>query len=342
MGDYFMAEGGRTLVDGTKYVYYSNKKFKTGGTLRFGGFHTENYYNPDVPMYIAFYCKQAGILGGETGIVDMVNLYKDLRPEFKAKLESKTFSAGTKLVSEVIARYNVSESEVIAFCHENDLKLTLIPETNDHMISYYKSTVFDHPYSKEPALIANFGGSGMENGLIEYFKGDYKGWRWILHRMAWRFPILVDLGDLFSTDFELIKEEIMFRLSKLKIFAKRGKELTNGKPIIPTDSIESVFSDEDAAPFGKSLRKNFNSFKWKTTDILLLDNFRVAHAGMPGLGSRTVRIILANPVKMRLSPVGPGRQSISLNSGYTSFAERIHSLSSLNSHISELGSEPVV
>ncbi len=48
----FMAEHGRERVDGLKYVLHTNTVYKTGGTLYLGGFHSENYYSPDVPGFI--------------------------------------------------------------------------------------------------------------------------------------------------------------------------------------------------------------------------------------------------------------------------------------------------
>ena len=49
----FMSEEGRVHVGPLNYVLHTNAVYKTGGTLYLGGFHTENYYSPDVPSYIS-------------------------------------------------------------------------------------------------------------------------------------------------------------------------------------------------------------------------------------------------------------------------------------------------
>jgi len=68
MNEVLMSEEGRTVVDGTRFVLYTNANFKTGGTLEIPVFHNENYYVPDVPRFISFFCQTPSWLGGETGL----------------------------------------------------------------------------------------------------------------------------------------------------------------------------------------------------------------------------------------------------------------------------------
>ena len=52
----FMSEEGRIHVGNLKFVLHTNAVYKTGGTPYLGGFHSENYYTPDVPGYVCFCC----------------------------------------------------------------------------------------------------------------------------------------------------------------------------------------------------------------------------------------------------------------------------------------------
>lgn len=325
--DYFMVERGRSIVPDTNYVYYTNKTFKTGGTLRFGGFHTENYYCADVPRYICFYCSKPPSLGGETGLLDMTKVYEDINIKLKNDLESKTFSAGLKLVSDVTKRYQLPADKVIEVCKNIGLELIPIEGSDDQWIGFYKSSVIDHPYSKKPTLIANLACSGIENGLVDYFKKDYKGWRWLLHHLAWRYPSLMTLGDIFTTDFQLIKEEIQSRISRLSSSKKKKAKVSGFKPPVLGDRIESAFSKDNTPELLIAMKNHFNSFRWKTSDILIVDNFRMAHAGMPGLGSRTIRVMLCNPVPMQLGKSSPGRQKLNIPREYVSLAQQMQKLS---------------
>ena len=90
----FMSEHGRERVDGLKYVLHTNTIYKTGGTLYLGGFHSENYYSPDVPGFISFCCLKPPKLGGETGLINMEKVYEHLDGELKKKLEHRPYFVG--------------------------------------------------------------------------------------------------------------------------------------------------------------------------------------------------------------------------------------------------------
>jgi Taurine catabolism dioxygenase TauD, TfdA family len=70
MDCYFMSEHGRSRVEGaSRFVLYTNKFRKTGGTWFIDGIHTENYYTCDVPHFIAFWCKTPSWFGGEAVVM---------------------------------------------------------------------------------------------------------------------------------------------------------------------------------------------------------------------------------------------------------------------------------
>lgn len=89
-----MSEKGRLLIEGTNYVFYTNKFLKTGGSWWFGGVHNENYYSVDVPRFISFFCRRPSWLGGETGLVDMRGVYQDLDSPLKKTLEESVAFVG--------------------------------------------------------------------------------------------------------------------------------------------------------------------------------------------------------------------------------------------------------
>ena len=54
------------------------------------------------------------------------------------------------------------------------------------------------------------------------------------------------------------------------------------------------------------MRNYYSSCLWKKGDILLIDNRKVTHAGMPGSGPRQVRAMICNPIDMTYSFLEPG------------------------------------
>ena len=54
------------------------------------------------------------------------------------------------------------------------------------------------------------------------------------------------------------------------------------------------------------MRNFYCSILWQKGDILLVDNRKVAHTGMPGSGPRLVRALISNPLQMKYSHAQPG------------------------------------
>ena len=154
MKEVLLSEPGRTVVDGTRFVFYTNTLEKTGGTLSLGNFHTENYYVPDVPRYISFFCQVPSILGGETGLLNVAKLYADLPAALKAKLESRACFTKLYSVADMVTRYGVCTEALEEFCAE--FRLPIISMEGDRYVAVCKPSVVEHPLTGERALQVNF------------------------------------------------------------------------------------------------------------------------------------------------------------------------------------------
>jgi alpha-ketoglutarate-dependent taurine dioxygenase len=150
----FMAEEGRVHVGNLKYVLYTNKAYKTGGTLYLGGFHSENYYSTDVPNYICFFCEKPSKIGGETGLINTQKVYDALSTDLKAKLKTKPFFAKRCLLSEIANRYNEDPKIVRQQLADKGLKITNVG--NDALIDMYKPSIFHDLSCEKNALQINF------------------------------------------------------------------------------------------------------------------------------------------------------------------------------------------
>lgn len=314
INDYFMSEPGRTLIEGSKSVFYTNKIYKTGGALYFGGFHTENHYTCDVPNFISFYCRKPSLFGGETGLVNMGKVFEELNTCLKQKLAEKTFLTITFRIADIAKRYNVADNIAKAICTEFGLTSQISSECEE-FISLYKPSIIDHPISNTPALIGNLSAEivGLDRALFEQFKDSYAGLKWTFHRFAWKHTILVALnqatwGDIFAYI--------------VKSLRKKSKPIANEE--IDSSSAErllNAFSKTDVDTLAILMRKHFTSFKWKKGDILLIDNLQMVHAGLPGFGTRILRTMLSNPVPMNYSCSGEGHQSVNSSIHLKSLAD---------------------
>ncbi len=296
----FMAENGRTHVGNLKYVLHTNSVYKTGGTLYLGGFHTENYYSPDVPAYICFYCAQPPAIGGETGLISTQKIYKQLAKTTQQRLEQKPFFVAKWLVSEVIERYQITIDELEALCRY--FNLPLVGEGKERFILMYKPSVFLHPQTQEKSLQLNlFEIVALNKQLRRCFMADYAGNTWFWHRFFWRLP-----SWLFNSIEFLAVMCIAFMHSprnSLKIMRHKIESYLTNKKVhaFSTERVGDSFTQEEVEHLAQSMRDNYSSCLWQQGDIIIVDNRQVMHAGMPGKGERTIRAMICNPVAMAYS-----------------------------------------
>ena len=67
-----------------------------------------------------------------------------------------------------------------------------------------------------------------------------------------------------------------------------------------------ILSEKEIKELAQIMRTQYSSCLWKKGDILLIDNKKVMHAGMPGKGERVIRAMICNPVAMNYSLKEPG------------------------------------
>lgn len=106
MDGYFLAEAGRDRVAGTRYCLATSTLKPTGGYLGppEACAHAENYYSPDVPEVVAFFCAHPPLLGGETALFDSRRAFALLPRTLQLKLEAERFDARTFRTSAELAR----------------------------------------------------------------------------------------------------------------------------------------------------------------------------------------------------------------------------------------------
>jgi hypothetical protein len=301
----FMSENGRTPVENLNYVLHTNSVYKTGGTLYLGGFHTENYYSPDVPGFICFYCNEPSELGGETGIINTEKVYRHLSDSLKKKLEQHAFFVSKWLVSDVEARYKIDVPTIEKICQQ--FNLPMIGEGDERFILMYKPSVFEHPLTQEKALQLNlFQLPTLNSALRACFVNDYKGRDWFWHRFFWRLPNAV----FNSIEFLAVVCIAFFHSPKNSYRMVRSKYATYlaNKKIhaFDTTSVGACFSKEEVKELAQVMRTYYSSCLWNKGDVLLVDNRKVMHAGMPGKGERVIRAMICNPLAMNYAPKEPG------------------------------------
>ncbi len=297
----FMKEEGRDRVSGTQFVLHTNTIYKTGGSLKIPTFHTENYFTTDVPHYICFFCITPSTRGGETGMANMEKIYETLNPRLKEKLEESTLFSIKWPISHILELYNIpveKTDDVCDICKQ--FGLTITSSGKEKFVVLYKPSVLINPVTKIKSLQAHLDMvPGIYKQVGRQFIDDYKGKDWLSLRALWSVPTL----SFLFTPLKLIFHDKKM-VAKLK---QRHVDFSQ-------KMLKHIFTKEDVAELAHGIRHYFSSYSWKSGDILLIDNTKIAHAGMPGNRSpRVIRAMICNPLKLDFSHPGAGAQTVNMS-----------------------------
>jgi alpha-ketoglutarate-dependent taurine dioxygenase len=285
MANYFLPRKGRSVpVENTQFVFHTGLNYereKTGGTLASPVFHTENYGLPDVPWYVSLFCEVPSTLGGETGLVDMSKVYQDLPETLRSKFADRACLVKLHRLSDISKQFNTSDEAVEEFC--TTVALPVITLFNTKFVAIYKPSLIRHPLTQQVSLSVNLAYvPGIQRHVMESFGKDYSGIQWIAHRYFWR-------------------SEHRHRVRPNLSLSKRNMDKTmlvagSYTPVAGARTLTSVMNEDDQKVIAAALRRHCSAFRWRRGDILIFDNLRMAHSGMPGLGSRKMKIMLCNPL----------------------------------------------
>jgi alpha-ketoglutarate-dependent taurine dioxygenase len=283
---------------------------KTGGTLDFNMFHTEHYSLPDVPSYICFFCRTPARLGGETGLINMSKVYADLPPRLQETLLERACLVRSVTVSRMADWYGVPAETIVSFCASAGLPLSA--RNGTRRVDIYKPSVVEHPKTHERSLSINTNFlKGMRTSSIEAFRGDYRGIRWWLHRMAWRNP---------WRDRKFLRAvELMSRPGCDDVlYMDRPRAGAAGMP-----TLSRLIGNNDLRALAAAMRRHFASFTWQRGDVLIVDNLKVAHCGMAGFGERKLNVMLCNSRTFRADERSPGLYVAAAEPDYETLGARL-------------------
>jgi hypothetical protein len=114
-------------------------------------------------------------------------LYRDLPSELQQQLEESSFLAYGWPVRDIAARYApLSQEEIEEFCE--NAGLAIVENDGVRYAVMYKPVVLQHPVDGERTLSFNDQELRHDFGqaLKREFIADFDGWRWGMHRAAWR------------------------------------------------------------------------------------------------------------------------------------------------------------
>lgn len=228
-------------------------------------------YGSSVPSKIFFYCDTPPRRQGQTPIADMHAMYNNMDPDVRDRFESR----GLRMIQNVPERLSrrtlgatktwsdmfetEDRSEVEAYCQRQGIDYKWKTDGTIQLINYIDAAI-THPVS---------GLKVWFNSAHNYFPT----WSWEMDRLGLKVP-----KALFR--FVEWRQKRLFpnpeNLPNYVTYADGGK-------ISPADIVKVRQAYWDNAVF----------FDWQRSDVLLLDNLRVAHGRMPFRGERKILVALA-------------------------------------------------
>ncbi|MCH9684283.1 MAG: TauD/TfdA family dioxygenase [Deltaproteobacteria bacterium] len=292
MSTYLMLEPGRETLPGTRTVWCTNRNIRTGGGLALTGFHTENYYSPQVPSFVAFACLSRPWLGGETAVVRMDRVFAQLDADLQERLRDGPFLASVIAVEEAARRQRLSPAVL-----RQRLDAWGLPRVERDGIDYlatFKPAVIEHPADGRPSLLANVSAEvpGLDAFIGRRLQPHFSRRRWAIHRKLWRSSrCRRALSWLTDPRGSLCRA----RASVPPAAPARGE---TSQPLAARLARAFVHRI-DVEQLAEAMMHHCVAVRWRRGDVLLFDNFRTTHAGMPGFGPRELAVQMYDPAIIR-------------------------------------------
>jgi alpha-ketoglutarate-dependent taurine dioxygenase len=284
MPSYFMSEAGRDRVDYSTNVFHTNTVIQ-GSFLKLPYFHSENYYAWDTPAVQSFWCKKACWLGGETGFVHMPSVYAELPAEIRVRLEAEPVFVAAYSLSAIARRYGVSEAVVERFLGVHNIPIETSADARFALL--YKPCVWRHPDTNCHSLQASIASElkGFHDAIWPLMVPHHSGWRWAIHRRAWRHLGLLNTATLWAT--------------YLRHPIKSARRARLRAPLsVAAGKLRLADAVSDVAALAAAIWRHTSVLTWNEGDVVLFDNRQLLHAEMPGFGRRELRALLCNPVRV--------------------------------------------
>lgn len=223
--------------------------------------HSEMAYRKKFPKKIIFFCEKPPLVGGETPIVDIRKVYKDMPSAIRNKLESegiiyyrhlKNFTSMRKFLTKFNPMIEMGTWQFVFKTNDADIVNRYASE-NHYLTEWLK----DGSVILKTHLPARLEDKAWFNSF-HFFQ---------VHHRIW--------GKLITPIFKLLSL------------------LTGARDMSATTGKLNKLTKKEISQIVDAYENNMTAFKWKEGDLLYLDNTKTAHGRNPYLGSRSILVSLA-------------------------------------------------
>ena len=210
--------------------------------------------------------------------------------------------------------------DAVEFCFEKPAVVTAPPMAADcdRDGGHDDDAASPQGAAPRPALCINFSECGAcgRAALFERLlrRGMFAGRRWAAHRAVWllalrwrwamRLLLLIDqLPGWLRWPARALRRLRERRARPCSPQApapasSRSRRSAGRRRVQPRPTLGESLSDRQAEQLGRALADHASVFRWARGDVLLIDNARVMHDGLPGAGPRSLKVAMAGELPL--------------------------------------------
>jgi alpha-ketoglutarate-dependent taurine dioxygenase len=247
--------------------------------------HCEMSFLPRPPSHVFFWCDVAPSgPGGETPLVDVRRVLRDLSPAVRARFEARGVriirnysgpEGGSRLDLWKLKRWDemfqtTDRRAVERSCRENGFDFRWTHDGRLRLVSH-QPAVRPHPATGEPVWFNHAQVFHLSSAAGEY------------RRIAARRRDPVDRWRYLA----------LSGFARAAVFLKSRLKPTDDQAMHCTYGDGAPIPDEDMEAVRDAIWSNLVCFRWQKGDVVAIDNFAVAHGRMPYSGPRRVAVCWA-------------------------------------------------
>jgi alpha-ketoglutarate-dependent taurine dioxygenase len=312
----------RVVGEDPTTIWPTNGIRRTGGYLQPEVVpHTECFYAMKQPRVCAFFCERPAWLGGETALFDGCAAFSALPSSLRSKLGQDAAVRRLHTLSRLRDRHGAAIlGRLPSMAAEAGTAWRLVDEgAADPCVELtfrrvVASATPRPPLAAHPNPAACGDGRGgkpvqhvcfnfgelsqlpaarhaLLRGLLR--RGLFAGRKWAVHRILWKLALVYPNGlvqawlsalDSLPGWLTRPRSVLRARADARRVAATRAKLARMGKPKGHGRTLLELLSERESEQLAETLGEHVEAVQWRTGDILLIDNARVLHDGLPGFG----------------------------------------------------------
>lgn len=294
----WLAEPGRVRMPDSEFCFDTSTAQLSGGYLSpFVVPHSENFHHAVVPRFVLFLCLHPPPgEGGETALFDGADAFARLPPRIRQRLEGEAFLSVVhrpKASAAALLRLPPTATTAAIVRGLQSRGMHAWPTAMDDVVAIatLKPLVVRRSTGRRPALVVNVGelGGAALRAVSRRLRSEVYGSGHcaslaLLWRICDRWGGLVPLLGCIDAAAAFLLQPVAFSYARYLRWrcARAARRPAPAPPSAPLgSSLRAGLRPADRWVIGDAISRSATVWTWRRGDLLVVDNLRVLHDGLP-------------------------------------------------------------